>query len=134
MTDEQNFPSSALSAHGCAARRFDALTYISASNANYTVCTNPRDPNDFSTCADPTVPATRFALNPATCGADCKYARRYCELVELTDASIAAITVSIEMPVQPRAPFPTDCPATSPRSSRAPSAARLGVAPPLPAA
>ena len=84
---------------GAVVGKFETLTFIGASNVNFTVCMDPNDPNHYATCANKSVPPAQFNLNPATCGAQCAYQRRFCDLVRLQDSTISAITLSWEMPV-----------------------------------
>jgi hypothetical protein len=85
---------------GAVVGKFETLTFIGASNVNFTVCTNPDDPDNFATCKNKSIPATSFNLNPATCGSKCAYTNRFCQLVRLQDPTISTITLSWEMPVR----------------------------------
>ena len=85
---------------GAVVGKFETLTFIGASNVNFTVCMDPNDPSNYATCANKSVPAAQFNLNPATCGAQCAYQRRFCDLVRLQDSTISTITLSWEMPVR----------------------------------
>ena len=68
---------------GAVVGKFETFTFIAASNVNFTVCMDPNDPYNYATCANKTIPAAQFNLNPATCGANCQYASRFCNLVRL---------------------------------------------------
>jgi hypothetical protein len=81
--------------------KFEALHYVGASAANFTACTDPRDPRNWSTCADPAVRPAQFRLSPATCGGACRYARRYCGLVPVADARVASMVLMWQLPVAP---------------------------------
>jgi hypothetical protein len=87
------------SCSGAVVGKFETLTFIGAANVNFTVCTDENDKDNFAACADKTKTAETFFLNPANCGDNCKYARRFCDLVRLQDATISTITLSWEMPV-----------------------------------
>ena len=88
---------------GAVLSKFDALQYVAASTANFTACTDPRDPRNWSACADPAMPPAQFRLSPATCGGACGYARRYCGLVAVADATVASLVLMWQLPVSARA-------------------------------
>jgi hypothetical protein len=79
--------------------KFESLTYIGASTANFTVCNDPKDPKNYATCANASYPATPVRLDPLTCGDQCAYTRRYCGLIPVQDDVIASITLTWELPV-----------------------------------
>ena len=79
--------------------KFESLTYIGASNVNFSVCNDPADPNNYAACANSSYPSTPILLNPKTCGSSCQYASRFCSLIPLQDDTIASITLAWELPV-----------------------------------
>ena len=68
---------------GAVVGKFETITFIGASNVNFTVCTDPNDPFNYATCVNKSHPPAQFNLNPATCAPNCKYAERFCNLVQL---------------------------------------------------
>ena len=79
-------------------KRRKVCAHVQASTANFTVCSDPADPNNFATCTNPAEPPVNVVLSPATCGANCGYALRYCSLVQLSDPVVASITLSFSIP------------------------------------
>ena len=79
--------------------RFEALTFIRASAANFTVCTARGDPDGFAACRNSSIPAEEFRLSPLHCGDRCARARRFCGLVDAHDPAVALISLAWALPV-----------------------------------
>ena len=80
---------------GAVVGKFETITFIGASNVNFTVCTDPNDPHHYATCVNKSYPAARFNLNPATCAPNCQYAQRFCNLVQVNVAARAHLCVCV---------------------------------------
>ena len=80
--------------------KYEKLLYISASVASFFACTAPGDPHNFTRCVDPAKPATAFDLSPAACaGSGCAHARRYCDLLPLSEDAVSGVVVTWALPV-----------------------------------
>jgi len=85
---------------GAVVGKFERRTFIAGANQAFKVCMDPSDTRHWTACVNSSTPSTVINLNPDTCGSQCQYTKRFCNLISVQDSLMDSITLSWEMPVR----------------------------------